>query len=121
MKQLPSTYGRRRYRDHLNSDLFKSQKEKAWNRSGKKCVMCGKRFGLSPHHAFGYTRVGTEKEWLSLRFLCDTHHRQAHRFLWYRFPLKPSYLITRYYELRIHYLLKRLILFIYRNFGINKK
>jgi len=101
------------YPAFIASDHFRGVREKAWSASGKKCTLCGKKYGLVPHH-LSYEVLGTRAEWRYIRFVCHRHHYWVGFFL-FLFKLHNSkMLIMNYYLIKFFYLLvKSIVLFFY--------
>lgn len=90
------------YYKHLHSYHFKLQRDLAWFLSLRCCSICFKRYGLEPHH-LGYLFVDTFFEWLSLRFVCNKHHKKVQYIL--GFILHGTLILhIRYYYVKITWL-----------------
>jgi len=97
------------YRDYLKTTDWKKVKDKVYKKH-KICQICGKKFGLDGHHAFGYERLGQKSEWKDVRLLCRACHKRCHWIFWiFKIPLTPFWLSLRYYQVKIFYKLWELI------------
>lgn len=93
--------GYKSYEHYLASNQFSEVRRTAWEHSRKHCAICGKKWELEPHH-LSYKNIGKRGEWKDIRFLCRHHHRMVHFVLWiFKIPLKPQFLKSRYYFVKI--------------------
>jgi len=90
------------YRNRVrNDDMWGDAKNRAYKRLKKwQCNFCTQRKHLEWHHV-DYSHLGEKKEYKDIRLLCHPCHLKAHYILFFRLPLTPFWLKTRYYYLRL--------------------
>lgn len=66
------------YNKYLNSEYWMRRRDRALQRGGNVCAMCGTRYGLHVHH-ISYERLGSELD-TDLIVLCKECHMFVHGF-----------------------------------------
>lgn len=73
MKKIVIWRGFVPYDEYIQSDSWKAQRAKAFDRDGHACVICGSRQRLEGHH-IGYDFLGTDMDWTEVITVCHDCH-----------------------------------------------
>ena len=64
------------YKEYMKSEMWQQIREKAFERDGYRCAMCGSQENLEGHHIC-YNKMGRWDDWMSVLTLCHRCHMQA--------------------------------------------
>ncbi len=110
------------YKSYLLSPEWRKTKEKVtskfrlFGKTKEWCVFCHTKQQINYHH-LTYNRVGHRNEWRDLKIVCKPHHTACHYLVWIiKIPNNTFWIRLRYYDLRIHYKTKAILLYIVRWF-----
>lgn len=66
------------YKQYMGSSYWEKRKLLYWQKHGKRCAICEKKFGVTLHHKRYDVKYGDEPD-SALVALCQMHHHEFHK------------------------------------------